>query len=110
MKLFYILFTCLISAGALSAQTHISKQWVSTYSSADSLLDTPTAIDVNGNVYVAGFSVTNTTSCDFTILKYDINGNLLWTRNYNGTANGCDQVAAITVDAAMNVYVTGRGA
>jgi light-regulated signal transduction histidine kinase (bacteriophytochrome) len=40
-------------------------------------------------------------------IKYDSNGNELWVARYNGPADGTDEPAALAVDSAGNVVVTG---
>ena len=44
---------------------------------------------------------------DIALLKYDTNGNLLWTGTYNGTANADDQAFDIATDTSNNIYLTG---
>jgi hypothetical protein len=88
-------------------QTVPNRDWVKNFSSVDSLYNAPTAIDVNGNVYVGGYTLSTSNSYDYVVIKYDINGNQLWSRNYNGVFNGTDQLTAMTLDPAGNVYVTG---
>ncbi|MBL8008541.1 MAG: SBBP repeat-containing protein, partial [Ignavibacteria bacterium] len=70
-------------------------------------------IDSCGNVYVAGNSDTTavTTDINFIIIKYGPGGDTLWIRTYNGidtTSLREDYVSDMTIDAAGNVYVTGR--
>lgn len=65
------------------------------------------AIDRFGNVYVTGTSVNSPFGNDFLTAKYDVSGKLLWAAPYNGEGNGDDYAAAISVDAAGNVYVIG---
>jgi len=60
------------------------------------------------HIYVCGAAVTdNAYFQDYIILKYDINGNLIWQRDHNGTLNGFDIARAIFVDRSENIYVTG---
>jgi len=68
----------------------------------------PLAVDDSGNVYVAGSTVGNGTSLDFTTIKYNSNGDTLWVRRYNGPANGDDEARALAVDNSGYVYVTGN--
>jgi len=65
-------------------------------------------VDVSGNVYIAGSSDGPTGGSDFLTIKYNSDGNLLWSQRYNGAANGQDSVRAIRVDALGNVYITGK--
>jgi Beta-propeller repeat len=66
--------------------------WGSRYENTNYPTATPTgfALDTNNNVVVTGSALT---------VKYDTNGNLLWTAPYNG--------AAIAMDSGGNSIVTG---
>ncbi len=46
---------------------------------------------------------------DISVNKFDANGNLLWSSNYNGHSDGSgfDQAVAIAADSAGSSYVTG---
>lgn len=90
-----------------------SIEWVAGF--GGSLSDYPggIAVDNNGNVYVAG-SINNGTddfsgaNHDFHVIKYDSSGSIDidWTKTYDGGPNA--SARDITVDAAGNVYVTGK--
>jgi len=66
------------------------------------------AVDASGNVHVAGSSDGNNFMSDYLVIKYNSSGDTLWSRRYNGSANGIDVAVAIKVDASGNVYVTGH--
>ncbi len=66
------------------------------------------AVDAAGNVYVTGESAGAEILDDYATIKYDTNGNQLWVARYNGPANSDDEAKALAVDAAGDVYVTGR--
>ncbi len=66
------------------------------------------AVDDSGNVYVSGNSEGSSTMEDYATIKYDPNGNPLWTSRYNGPGNEWDNVSDIAVDNLGNVYVTGE--
>jgi hypothetical protein len=60
------------------------------------------AVDGAGNVYVTG------TGGGATTVKYDTNGNVLWTRSYTPPPPGLTaQATAVALDASGNVYVGG---
>lgn len=82
--------------------------WVNRFNGAPNLEDKVSAITSDNNaVYVTGWSFFP--SRDIVTIKYDAaTGNRLWVRNYNGTGNGGDYGFAIAVNAAGEVYVTGR--
>lgn len=68
------------------------------------------AVDTAGNTYVGGttngnFGAPYGGSGDSFISKFDSNGDMVWTKQLNGPSN--DTIAAITVDAAGNVYASG---
>ncbi|EQB63939.1 MAG: hypothetical protein RBG1_1C00001G1518 [candidate division Zixibacteria bacterium RBG-1] len=64
------------------------------------------AIDDSGNAYVTGSSF-NGISYDYATIKYNLNGDTMWVRRYNGPSNGDDGASALAVDRNGNVYVTG---
>ena len=85
--------------------------WAKTFSVApkDSLGD-GVATDSNGNIFVAGtFDYFNTeASADYPrwiVLKYDRNGNLVWTKINSSVAYS--YANAITVDSQNNIIATG---
>ena len=76
------------------------------------------ATDASGNSYIAGYIQTNSLhptatfgnfvltgngDYDWFLAKYDVNGNILWAKNY-GSAQG-DMAYGVTLDASGNVYV-----
>jgi dienelactone hydrolase len=83
--------------------------WIRRYDGASNSSDQAVdlAVDSSGNVCVTGFSWGGLTSLDYLTVRYDSSGNLLWSRRYNGPANGEDRASAIAVDDSNNVYVTG---
>jgi hypothetical protein len=64
-------------------------------------------VDSRDNVYVTGFSPTESTSNDIVTIAYDTNGKQLWLERYDGAAHGDDEGNAIAVDNNGNVYVAG---
>lgn len=63
--------------------------------------------DAQGNMFVAGNTVKSETDRDYLLIKYDRNGNLVWSRNYDGIAHGNDTVRSLFVDPQGNSYITG---
>lgn len=92
-------------------------QWEATYDGDINNHDWSYAVAVDpfGNVYVTGESkgVINgfDSGSDYLTIKYDSQGNELWTHRYHGnnsfTTYNLDVPNAITVDDEGNVYVTG---
>ena len=64
--------------------------------------------DHSGNIIVGGISLCSDGGEVFAILKYNINGNLLWSANYTGPASiPIDSLKSITIDDSNNVYASG---
>ncbi len=69
------------------------------------------AIDSNGNIIVSGQSDRDPSSIindDFLTIKYNSNGQMQWTKRYNGTANAIDRSVAVAVDGGGNIIAAGR--
>ncbi|MBA7519178.1 hypothetical protein ES705_11253 [subsurface metagenome] len=83
--------------------------WTRTYNGTASDYDRGygIAVDGSGNVYVAGYESVTGEQRNIWVRKYDSDGNEVWTRSYNGTADGDDRGNGIAIDGAGNVYVTG---
>lgn len=60
-------------------------QWTSNWSGNANLYDVPTSIDVDlsGNIVLAGITVTTSLQSDIVVQKYNSNGSLIWTANYD---------------------------
>ncbi len=83
--------------------------WTRTYNgpaNGNDLASDMTA-DKSGNIFVTGGSLGAGTINDFVTIKYDVNGNELWVRRYNGPANGNDNFTFVATDDSGNVAVTG---
>jgi uncharacterized delta-60 repeat protein len=68
------------------------------------------ATDSSGNVFVTGSSLDSTGLADYATIRYNPNGDIDWTRRYDGEAGRNDLAVALVVDAAGNAYVTGTSA
>ena len=87
-----------------------AEQWVNRYDGPGNGSDSPVAVAVDGagNVYVTGYSQSSVGDNDYATVKYDAtDGTELWVARYDGPGHGSDRGAAIAVDEAGNVYVTG---
>ncbi|HQY20205.1 MAG TPA: SBBP repeat-containing protein [Ignavibacteria bacterium] len=84
------------------------EQWVRRYNGSSNFQDQLRAmiVDSIGNVYVTGNSTESGTGYDYTTIKYNTNGDILWITRYH---NGLNDIAfAMDVDDTGNVYVTGE--
>ena len=91
--------------------TNGNELWVSRFNGPVNSFDVPfdIAVDASQNVYVTGTSAAEPDeNGDYITLKYDATGTELWVARYNGTGNGDDVATSLALDAAGNVYVTGR--
>jgi uncharacterized delta-60 repeat protein len=111
MKTFNLILTILFINCSISF-AQVSQQWAARYSyTSGTDKATSLAVDASGNVYVTGSSSSGGYGTeDYTTIKYNSAGTVLWTKRYNGPAGGSDIANAIAVDASGNVYVTGSSA
>ncbi|UOQ68763.1 SBBP repeat-containing protein [Hymenobacter volaticus] len=92
------------------ASGSVSEQWVARFDNSNGNgYDGATAVatDATGNVYVTGYSFSNTSRYDYATVKYSPTGQQLWQVRYNGPTGGDDVAVGLTVDRIGNVYVTG---
>jgi len=84
--------------------------WVRRYDGTGNNRDfaTALAVDAVGNVYVTGSSQSAGNGMDYLTLKFSNTGVQRWAMRYDGTDHTFDSSAAIVLDPAGNVYVTGQ--
>ncbi|MGA2092547.1 MAG: SBBP repeat-containing protein [Sedimentisphaerales bacterium] len=85
-------------------QLWVAPYYVSTYGGND--IARALVLDSSNNVYIAGSGGSGNT--DYVTVKYNTNGQKLWSAQYNGTGTGTDYANAIAVDSSGNVYVGGQ--
>jgi hypothetical protein len=64
-----------------------TQEWVQRYSWNNFASGISVKLDSMGNVYVLMQLSSDTSFSDFGLNKYSPSGNLLWSRNYNGSGN-----------------------
>ncbi len=86
------------------------QQWVRSYNGNGNGRDVANdmTLDNLGNLIITGYSDGLFSSTDIVTIKYDFNGNRIWAKRYNGTANVQDYGIAITTDGQGGIAVTGR--
>jgi len=67
------------------------------------------ATDASGNIAVVGYELRNDLgqSRNWLILKYDSDGNFIWSRSYDGPMHTIDESYGVAMDASGNVVVAG---
>jgi len=105
----FILICCLLMLStALSAQTIVNREWVQSTGTPDETIDWQASVlDANDNILTTSNTVTTGQAANIYTYKIDKDGNKLWEREYNHSTSDKDYGAAITTDAAGNVYVAG---
>jgi len=89
------------------------QQWAAVFDGPghpDSSADVPAviAVDIQGNVYVTGWSMGYSSGFDWATIKYNSNGVQQWVQRYVASAYSYDIPKDLKVDGLGNVYVTGR--
>jgi hypothetical protein len=97
------LFPLLVLAYPVIGQAPTA-EWVKTYSGYAREI----FVDGQNNILVSGSSP-NKRGRGFSTIKYNTNGQQLWTASYNGPGND-DYVYGLTADANGSVYITGQSA
>ena len=94
----------------LSYDSSGQEQWLARYDGPGNTEDhvAALALDLSGNVYVTGASNLPGVYYEYATVKYNSDGQQQWASRY-GQADGVYGAgAAIAVDKAGNVYVTGK--
>ncbi|MEO0102192.1 MAG: T9SS type A sorting domain-containing protein [candidate division WOR-3 bacterium] len=82
--------------------------WQQYYAGSDSANDSASAIitDNNGDIYVTGY-ISHNGSEDFLTIKYNPNGETIWTRRYNRASEREDKGLLLNLDQSENIFVVG---
>ena len=113
MRTRFVLVVGLLVCYVGIASAQVREAWVARYDRPVNLNDSASdiAVDAQGNTYVTGaicaqvYSGLGCTDYDWATLKYDADGNKLWSVSYD--ASSFDGASAVAVDGAGSVYVTG---
>ena len=105
------------SVGAVSSEDYTtimynssgSRLWIAKYNNPidfDIDVATSLALDLSGNIYVAGYSIGTSSLEDVAIVKYNPAGVEQWVSRFNGDGNSYDISTGIAIDLNANVYVS----
>ena len=85
------------------------QQWVRIWNGTGDRDDIPNAItaDSSGNTYITGYTQVSGLNSNYITLKYNPEGILQWSKEYNNPINSGDIAYYIKTDLNRNVYVTG---
>jgi uncharacterized delta-60 repeat protein len=103
-----LLFTALFLT---SAAQNLTQQWATSFAGTGENSDKFNALakDNAGNLYACGYTWQSGNGKDFLLVKFNAAGDTLWTRTYDNTGNGNDELTDVAIDASGNVAVTGSG-
>ncbi len=107
-KLIYIIFLLLIvftTKVSAQSQTIVTKKWASCIGRPDTVNWAASTFDSYGCLTVTGSKYIGSNNTDVFVVKYDINGNIMWQTTYNGTSSGLDYGVAIVASSNGDVYV-----
>ena len=113
MKKSLLLFFCILFIMNANAQTPILK-WAKTFSGKNNASTDTTSVmkmyNLDKSIYILGTSNTYGTANDFVLIKRDYaTGDTLWTRHYNGPANGDDQAVDMVINQTIgDIYIVGK--
>ena len=105
------LFAAAIFILAVNSYSGVTQEWVRSFNGSGVLAGnnkgSKVIPDDSGNVYVGGFSVRNGYA-DYTLIKYNSVGTILWSVYYDGPGHNEDYLTAIALDSSGNIIITGR--
>jgi Secretion system C-terminal sorting domain len=83
--------------------------WDDRYTSTGLGFDEATDIQLSGTgfVYLTGYSYEAGVNNDYTTVKYDVSGNLIWDTRFDGPSGLSDQAVKMQLDPTENIFVTG---
>ncbi|MCY7363485.1 MAG: SBBP repeat-containing protein, partial [Ignavibacteria bacterium] len=92
-------------------QQWVAKKGDSSFASVASRYKSSIALDNSGNIYICGGTETySTDNGSYLLIKYNANGDSLWSRTYDGTQFliGLGSAASVVKVRGNNVYITGK--
>lgn len=104
-----ILFIIIFFLPAYTSFADVDTVWVARYDGIAHSIDYGRAVaaDDDGNVYVTGRTCVSGSYDEFGTIKYDVNGNEIWVKRYDGPGTGDDYGNDLCLDPSANICVTG---
>ena len=91
---------------ALAAgEVELIELWHKAYDSGYGDCAHDVAVDSEDNVIVTGYTTNETGNTNYYTIKYDKDGNEIWSKSYDGGNN--DEAYSVAVDSEDNIIVTG---
>jgi uncharacterized delta-60 repeat protein len=91
---------------ALAAgEVELVELWHKAYDSGYGDCASDVAVDSEDNVIVTGYTTNEAGNTDYYTIKYDKDGNEIWSKSYDGGYN--DEARGVAVDSEDNIIVTG---
>ncbi|MCB9223566.1 MAG: T9SS type A sorting domain-containing protein [Crocinitomicaceae bacterium] len=93
----------------IAYNTSGTELWNHRYTSSGAGFDEATDIQLSGTgfVYLTGYTYNSGSNNDYTTVKYDVSGNLIWDTKFDGPSGLSDQAVKMQLDASENIFVTG---
>jgi len=87
-----------------------SREWVRRFDIPGNGLDNPVDIKIRNNIeiYVTGYSFNSSTNNDYLTIRYDENGDVIWSTRFDGPASDVDNASKMALDNEGNIFVTGN--
>ena len=84
--------------------------WMRSYNGSANLSDggNSIAIDRANNVYISGYVTKTPVNTDIVLLKYNPYGDLIWDKEFSGSANVNDFGGSVVADDSGNVFLSGN--
>ncbi|MCI0597254.1 MAG: SBBP repeat-containing protein, partial [candidate division Zixibacteria bacterium] len=98
----------LLFSGTALAHHREDTVWTSRFDGGGDDFPKACVLDGQDNFLVTGYSAGEGSGFDFLTVKYGPQGNIIWSRRFNGPGNGDDFAAGLVIDSAGYIYVTGQ--
>ena len=101
---FFAVLTCIFAHSQ-----NLTQQWATSFAGTGDNSDKLNAVitDGAGNFYAGGYMMNAGNGKDFLLIKYNASGDTVWTRTYDGTGNGNDEISSLCFDNSGHIVVGG---